>query len=174
MKGIFAVATSLIAMYAAPATSSPDLNCFPIPHAEEIVTLLEPRNAAIYDPRGIWVEFSVTPFSNDIRGFFVLSATANPLDSGPSATAQHLVVDTPYRLSGDTVGSPTSPITGLWLVHLSKPAVASRVSVNYSINLWRTPSGAPCDGPPSVRHVGDFIWVPTNGVGPFGQKPPLP
>lgn len=81
MKAIFAAVGSLIAMYAAPTRAIADPNCFPIPHAEEIVTFIEPRNAAIFDPRGIWVEFSVMPFSADIRGLFVFSATATSLDS---------------------------------------------------------------------------------------------
>jgi hypothetical protein len=163
-----------MAMFAAVALASAapagaDTNCVPIPHAQEIVTLVEPRNAAIYDPRGIWIEFSVAPFGQDIRGFFMLSATATPLDGGPS---RPLAVDSPYRLSGDTLGT-SSATSALWIAHVAKPEVASRVRVTYGINLLRSPTGAPCDGPLDVRSIGDFIWVPTNGVGPFGQRPPL-
>ncbi len=173
MKRIFAAVASLMAMTAAvPTAAGADANCFPIPHAEEIVTLVEPRNTAIFDPRGIWMEFSVAPFGEDIRRLFELSATAVPLSGG--SPPQRLAVETPYRLSGDTLGGPASPTAALWIAHISNPKVASRVTVSYGINLWQTPAGAPCEGPLSVRRIGDFLWVPTNGVGPFGQKPPLP
>ena len=74
------------------ATAVP-VNCAPFPHVEEKVTLLEPRDAAIFDPRGIWIEFSVLPFGGDIRGVFTLSATARPIDR--SLPTETLVADRP-------------------------------------------------------------------------------
>ncbi len=157
--------------FATAAPAGADANCVPIPHLDETVTLVEPRNAAIFDPRGIWIEFSVAPFGGDIRAVFVLSANARPID--PAFSDRALVVDRPYRLSGDTLGA-ANPAAALWIAHISNPDVASRVTVIYSINLWRTAAGAPCEGGVDVRRIGDFIWVPNNGVGPFGQRPPLP
>lgn len=172
MRRFVAVVASLAAMVVVGSSAAgADQNCFPVPHAEEIVTLMEPRNAAIFDARGTWIEFSVAPFGEDIRSLFELSASAAPVSGGP---VERLIVDKPYRLSGDTLGGPASPMAALWIAHISNPNVASRVTVSYSINLWRSPTGAPCEGLPSVRRVGDFLWVPTNGVGPFGQRPPLP
>ena len=154
------------------ASASGATDCYPIPHAEETVTLVEPRDVAIFDPRGIWIEFSVAPFGEDIRSLFALDATATPTDG--ASPPRRLAVDPPYRLSGDTLGGPASPTAALWIAHIAKPDVASRISVTYSINLWRTPSGAICEGASSVRRIGEFLWVPTNGTGPFGQRPPLP
>jgi hypothetical protein len=38
--------------FATAAPAGADANCVPIPHLDETVTLVEPRNAAIFDPRG--------------------------------------------------------------------------------------------------------------------------
>lgn len=167
---VLAMSSALMMTPPATTTAGAAPNCVPIPHADEVVSLLEPRNAAIYDPRGIWIEFSVVPFGEDIRGLFILAATAVPLDGAGAGSP--LVVDRPYRLSGDMLGT-TAQTSALWIAHVAKPSVPSRVTVTYSLNLWQTASGGPCDGPPDVRRLGQFIWVPTNGVGPFGQRPPV-
>ncbi|HEY4440182.1 MAG TPA: hypothetical protein VGN14_06975 [Candidatus Elarobacter sp.] len=168
-----AVFIGLMAALSAASSAAgvdPGTDCVPIPYAEPIVTLLEPRNASIFDPRGIWIEFSVQPFGQDIRGFYHLRAIATPLNVGSSQT---LNVDMPYRLSGDTIGAE-QPVHGLWIAHISNPDVASRVSVTYGVNLIQSLSGGHCDPVFTVRPIGTFIWVPSNGRGPFGQRPPLP
>jgi len=64
----------------ASARQNPDW--VPVSFAVPPVTLVEPQVAPIFDPRGIWIEFSAMPFDYDIRGVFVLDATATPLRGG--------------------------------------------------------------------------------------------
>lgn len=163
---------TLLAIYssAGVAGARQNTDCVPIPFVIPRVALVEPQVAPIFDPRGVWIEFSVVPFGGDIRKVFVLSATATPLHGGP---AQRLNVDGPYRLSGDTPQRPDT-LAGLWIAHMSNPDLPSRVAVSYSVAVLRTPSGGPCDGPLLVRPIGEFTWSPTNGVGPFGLQPFAP
>ena len=143
-------------------------DCAPVPYAREDIKIVEPRGAAIGDPRGIWVELSA-PFGQDIRGWMTFNASATA--TGPKSSARHLRVEGLYLLSGD---AEPADGTARWLLHLESPQVASRVSLEYRVDLPRqTNTGQPCPGLPGggTFHIGDFDWVPSNGTRLFPSRP---
>lgn len=137
-------------------TSAQAPSCVPIPWLEQGIALVEPDGPVVADPRGTWIVFSILSSETDVaNGLFKFEATATP-DDPPSSQSQRLTVSAPYRLSGEpqTPGSKNA----LWLMHISNPRFASaRVSVDYWVNLGRTPTGAECAWR-MERHVGEYRW----------------
>jgi hypothetical protein len=64
MKAATLGIVTLLAIYlsAGVASARQNTDCVPIPFVIPPVALVEPQVAPIFDPRGIWIEFSVIPF----------------------------------------------------------------------------------------------------------------